>query len=512
MAQKAIRTTLPDGRTALNNIIDKYTGESIQLVKIDALPGGVSADGIIYFETSTSEYGTEYWVRAQFETTRIINVRWFGVTGDGTTDCSDQVMQILDKVSPWGGEVFFPEGHYVLNKTVVFPQNSSSAVKNITISGNNNISNLGGVASVNSRGITLFEFKGVGGMFDLRLGTEADIVSSSTFQNFNAICTVSGSGTSTIGLNIATFTRGSIKNVSFTGFDYGVKTQGNIYYSIIDTVRCSQSNVAAMELSGLVNGTTIRNCAFNNSTVGLRLNNAGRSVGVEGCWIEHNQTGVVVSDTRQANLISCYFEHHSVTSVSVGYTTPATCVNLIGCSIAIDDGADNGVRAVVQGQNYINFIGCQFANRSENALTVVRSAGGTANATPRITSVGNSWFDGTPVDIATASWMNTELNYNGISIGRSTLTKGSGTPEGSVTAVDGSLFIRTGDIHGKLYVKRTASGNMGWERVGQVPSGPTASRPSGASSYPGIMYFDTTLNKPVWYDGSNWVDSTGATV
>ena len=47
MANRAIRTILPDGRTALNNIIDKYTGESIQLVKIDSLPAGVSADGWI---------------------------------------------------------------------------------------------------------------------------------------------------------------------------------------------------------------------------------------------------------------------------------------------------------------------------------------------------------------------------------------------------------------------------------------------------------------------------------
>ena len=30
-----------------------------------------------------------------------------------------------------------------------------------------------------------------------------------------------------------------------------------------------------------------------------------------------------------------------------------------------------------------------------------------------------------------------------------------------------------------------------------------------ATPVTGMMYFDTTLNKPVWYNGSNWVDATG---
>lgn len=40
-------------------------------------------------------------------------------------------------------------------------------------------------------------------------------------------------------------------------------------------------------------------------------------------------------------------------------------------------------------------------------------------------------------------------------------------------------------------------------------SGTTGSRP--VSPYTGMIYFDTTLGKPVWYDGSGWVDATGTT-
>lgn len=43
-------------------------------------------------------------------------------------------------------------------------------------------------------------------------------------------------------------------------------------------------------------------------------------------------------------------------------------------------------------------------------------------------------------------------------------------------------------------------------------SGSTASRPSASGSRKGSSWFDTTLNKPIWSDGTNWRDATGATV
>jgi hypothetical protein len=42
-------------------------------------------------------------------------------------------------------------------------------------------------------------------------------------------------------------------------------------------------------------------------------------------------------------------------------------------------------------------------------------------------------------------------------------------------------------------------------------SGTTEQRP-GAQVYVGQMYFDTTLNIPVWWNGKHWVNSSGTTV
>ena len=43
-----------------------------------------------------------------------------------------------------------------------------------------------------------------------------------------------------------------------------------------------------------------------------------------------------------------------------------------------------------------------------------------------------------------------------------------------------------------------------------VEAGTNTERPT--LKPPGYMYFDTTLEKPIWYTGTSWVDSTGLNV
>ena len=43
-------------------------------------------------------------------------------------------------------------------------------------------------------------------------------------------------------------------------------------------------------------------------------------------------------------------------------------------------------------------------------------------------------------------------------------------------------------------------------------SGTTGARPDSTDLTIGFQYFDTTLNKPIWWAGMNWVDATGMTV
>ena len=42
-------------------------------------------------------------------------------------------------------------------------------------------------------------------------------------------------------------------------------------------------------------------------------------------------------------------------------------------------------------------------------------------------------------------------------------------------------------------------------------AGTTASRPS-TSLQVGQFYFDTTINRPIWWDGTNWINAAGTVV
>jgi hypothetical protein len=43
------------------------------------------------------------------------------------------------------------------------------------------------------------------------------------------------------------------------------------------------------------------------------------------------------------------------------------------------------------------------------------------------------------------------------------------------------------------------------------PSGTTTNRPTERLQV-GQYYFDTTINRPIWYDGTNWINAAGTVV
>lgn len=45
-----------------------------------------------------------------------------------------------------------------------------------------------------------------------------------------------------------------------------------------------------------------------------------------------------------------------------------------------------------------------------------------------------------------------------------------------------------------------------------IPAVTTANRPMLQSHEKGVMVLDTTLGKPIWWNGTNWIDSSGTIV
>lgn len=78
------------------------------------------------------------------------------------------------------------------------------------------------------------------------------------------------------------------------------------------------------------------------------------------------------------------------------------------------------------------------------------------------------------------------------------------------------MFVRGEQPQAYLFIRKRMDNNTWSEWLYVATSslnptvGPSSSRPTTPQA--GIFYFDTTLNKPIWGNGSAWVDATGTTV
>lgn len=98
---------------------------------------------------------------------------------------------------------------------------------------------------------------------------------------------------------------------------------------------------------------------------------------------------------------------------------------------------------------------------------------------------------------------------------------GSGNPETMLDGTISDLYQRYSDPAGPLWVKTSGYpvpigeplDYVGWKPLQMLVSGTTAERPNpGSGGHVGFRYYDTTLGKPIWWNGGAWKDATGATV
>jgi hypothetical protein len=77
----------------------------------------------------------------------------------------------------------------------------------------------------------------------------------------------------------------------------------------------------------------------------------------------------------------------------------------------------------------------------------------------------------------------------------------------------GAVLFRDATKAGAISAKDASAATT---QVALVRSGATGARPATANLSVGYPFFDTSLaagaGKPIWWDGTNWVDATGATV
>jgi len=82
-------------------------------------------------------------------------------------------------------------------------------------------------------------------------------------------------------------------------------------------------------------------------------------------------------------------------------------------------------------------------------------------------------------------------------------------PETLYDGGPGSTF-QSNAVNGYSYIKQSANGKTGWIQLDVIKTGSTALRPTSRPT--GFQYYDTTLLRPIWWNGTVWKDTEGNTV
>ena len=128
------------------------------------------------------------------------------------------------------------------------------------------------------------------------------------------------------------------------------------------------------------------------------------------------------------------------------------------------------------------------------------ATGPTGPTGPAGSGSGESLYSGINSDLGTSDSLNAVVGDFYLAIDTGQLYQFYGEGEGGTGP--GSAWA--------LVPSFGATGPTGPAGNDVIPAGGTGSRPGSPTA--GQMYLDTDLNKPVWYNGSNWIDATGATV
>ena len=191
-------------------------------------------------------------------------------------------------------------------------------------------------------------------------------------------------------------------------------------------------------------------------------------------------SNLTVFDTEN-NIINIKSSHNSIYVIGCGS-------GQLGTSIKIPDGVElyNVIPMLISPSSHGNAVNIpMYTKVSSNRLIGL-------NRIPTIMPLGIN--DGT----------GDEEIINGVEIQRNNLIDNTKGFQFALNSVNRLVY---------RFVTSAGTTNTSWYKLISeywFPYGKNTGRP--LTPVTGYCYFDTTLNKPIWWNGSNWVDSTGTTV
>ena len=439
-----------------------------------------------------------------------ISVKEFGVNGKGETDDTENIQRALDYCITNNKTLYFPNGVYLISRTILPTPTKKHENKDkiVSIVGESHL----GVIFKRPIGSTLqfvFDFKWCNKVHAENLSSP-----DMTFNTLDNSAYWEGEKAWALALREKDF---YLKNLIYTG--EGGETS---YYTYINSpcpknyTRYADGNYAKYPLE-ITNGSgynaiNINNFATNeNGSIGEPEDNS--AIGIVDRV--NNSTGTIFIDMIGNRSFERYVNRNASICSQI---RPQTVWEIhrnghiaIGCSVDEQDPVAPGWGAIKIRDNSPK-IELFDANNNNEKLTIGQvkqdwgqefyiKLGNTGLTMVKDKSSNNVSFSG-------FRWggINGGLKVN---IGDNPVESGIILNRGSINApltLDGEGALRFGGNH--------ESSAEEYSRVQCVHGAETYFRPTLSNHWKdkGYMFFDTNLNKPIWWNGTKWVDANGVGV
>ena len=484
-------------------------------------------------------------INSSLDNIKMINVKEFGAIGDGLQNDTSAIQNCIDSITdsavlnnPKSYEVYFPKGDYIVDEMLILRPNISFVGDGgVNLRFNNN----------NNYGVKIGDKSITGGM-------KADNI---TFRNISFIV----DGNYNYGILIQWALGCKFENCYFNG------------EGITDTFFQLGSPTSNINLGNDASYTKILNCYFNktpNLWVRIGTSNANEyvdTIHIDKCEFSYGQSGIevyglnnihitnnrfdltdsdvnkesygikVITSVKGLEISGNYFEarHENMKHISIdtldrgGYVSgfvcignsfnagtprrdgkmlqPAILLNKVQDGIIIgnifDTGYNNTNNNLNVGGVYINDIKTPTA--SYNFFTSIGNHGMTMcrpdDTIPlRYLDIKNGGDN--------TSFSDTELKLNNLLL----LPVMTTAPSISKIERSGGIFIERQDNNTDVVRVGVKNYNnaLTYKRLMYHDYSTTQNRPTGVIK--GYMFFDTTIGKPIWWNGTVWVDSNGSAV
>ena len=258
---------------------------------------------------------TGRWVRTP-EDASIINVKWFGVVGDGTIDDTSKVQTAIDAARSHKLTLYFPQGNYKISSTLDFTRWDGLAVRG---------SGTGSAPAAGSQAITKLSFNNIssiGADFSgSNNGKISDIVfnNTGTFPKATILIAMTSSGD---GNNLVFDNCGIARGTTAGAFIY--RARGTVFANC--RLHCSGSGCHAIVMTGKTDyGISSEFQTFTSEGIVSR-------VSLFGGEIVGDNTSLVLLDGRASGGLDSFSMHGGFMQIAgsnlYGFEAIGTCSNI----------------------------------------------------------------------------------------------------------------------------------------------------------------------------------------